>query len=135
MTPTEAEEVFYELGDVLTNQWLTRPEKFGPHLRCLSRAGLRKAILMWVAKQKFDGMDILLRRQMAVGKPVAVLELAQQIWPWTSVFGPLQDGRPAFESREESAEAARRRDAFVDFLQTLDTEDPHYWQKVEAQLA
>jgi len=135
MTPEEAEKVFNEFGDVLTNQWLTKPDRFGPHLRSVSRAGLRKAILLWVAKQKFDGVDIFLRRQMPSGKPVAVLELAQQSWQFTELFGPLRDGRPDFESREVSAEAARRHDAFVEFLQRLDAGDPQYWQKVEAQLA
>jgi len=135
MTPADAEEIFSEFGDVLTNQWLTEPNKFGTHLRCVSRAGLRKAILIWVAKQKFDGVDILLRRQTPSGEPIAVLELAQRIWPMTSIFGPLKDGLPVFESREDSAEAARLHDEFVEFLMKLDPSDPQYWQKVGAQLA
>lgn len=90
---------------------------------------------MWVAKQKFEGVDILYRREMQPGQRVAVLELAQNLWPYTGFFGPLQDGLPLPESREESQEAARNQDEFVDFLQKLDARDANYWQKVQTKLA
>ena len=90
MTPEEAESIFYEFGDVLSNQRLTTPEKFGPNLARTSRVGLRTAILMWVAKQKFEGVDILYRREMPNGQRAAVLELAQNLWPFTSLFGAVQ---------------------------------------------
>ena len=135
MTPEEAEMVFYEFGDVLSNKWLIEPEKYGPHLRCVSRAGLRKAILIWVAKQKFEGIDILRRQDMPSGEKVAMLELAQNIWPFASFFGALlQSGLPCPESDEEGREAARRHDRFFEFLQKLDAEDPDYWHKVQKEL-
>ncbi len=134
MTPAEAEKIFYEFGDVLSNQWMITPEKYGPHLRCVSRAGLRKAILLLVAKQKLDGIDILYRREMEAGQRVAVLELAQNIWPFTSIFGLVQGGIPVPESREENARATRHHDRFVEFLHKLDARDPGYWQKIEVKL-
>jgi hypothetical protein len=134
MTPAEAEKIFYEFGDALSNKWMTKPEKYGPHLRCVSRAGLRKAILLWVAKQKFDGVDILYRREMQAGQRVAVLELADNVWWFTCFFGPVQDGLPVLESSDESTQAARLHDEFIKFLQRLDSRDPSYWQKIEAKL-
>lgn len=79
---------------------------------------------MWVAKQKFEGVDILYRREMQPGQRVAVLELAQNLWPYTGFFGPLQDGLPLPESREESQEAARNQDEFVDFYKNWMREMP-----------
>ncbi len=90
---------------------------------------------MWAAKQKFDGEDILLRREMPSGPPIAVLEMAHKAWQFAAMFGVLQNGRPVFESPDESRVAARQQDEFVDFLMKLDSTDPMYWQKVEAKLA
>jgi hypothetical protein len=103
MTPSEAEKIFYEFGDVLSNQWLAKPERFGKHLRQCSRAELRRAILLWVAKQKFEGVDILHRREMPNGQRVAVLELAQNLWPFTSLFGELGNGLPKRRNKTGSA--------------------------------
>ena len=134
MTPDKAENIFYELGDVLEKQLLLEPEKHGPSLRCVSRTGLRKAILMWVAKKKFEGTDILFRHELLPGKRVAVLELAQNIWPFVQVFGQVENGLPVFESKSETSLAAQKHGDFVDFLLKLSPSDLAYWEKVQAKL-
>jgi len=132
----EAEELFYELGDVLTNQWLLQPNKYGPRLRKASRTEVRKGILVFVAKKKSEGIDILFRHELLPGRRCAVLELADTLWPYTSiVFGEFHNGMPVPESDSDSKVAGKRRDEFIEFLNNLPPTDPCYWEKIRAQLS
>ncbi len=132
----EAEELFYELGDVFTNQWLLQPDKYGPRLKMASRADVRKGILIFIAKKKFQGIDILYRHELLPGRHCAVLELADNLWPFTSiVFGQFRDDMPVPEPVNESKTAGKRRDEFIDFLNILSPTDPDYWEKIRVQLS
>ena len=134
MTPQEAESIFYEFGDCLERQLLLSPEEHGPHLRLVSREGLRKAILLWVAKQRYEGIDVLYRQGLPGGQRVAPLEMADNVWGFTALYGPMKDGEPVMGSKKEEERAASLHDDFVDFLLKLSSDDPGYWPKVQAQL-
>lgn len=135
MTQEIAEKIFFEFGDVLADKLLNKPEKYGKFLKSITRMELRKAILIWVAKEKYEGKNILLKQDIAPGKKYAVLELADNVWPFTSLFGPHNEhGLPIIDTDEEKNIANNMHDEIVDFLLKINPDDSDYWNKIELEL-
>jgi len=135
MTKEIAEKIFHEFGDVLANQLLNKPEKYGKNLKGITRMKLRKAILIWVAKEKYEGKNILSKLDIAPGKKYAVLELADNVWPFTSLFGPPNEyGLPILDTDDEKNTAIKMHDDIVDFLLKINPEDSDYWNKIKLEL-
>ena len=133
MTIKQAEKIFYDFGEVLKNDNLLSPENYSANLRTISRNELRRAIMLWVAKQKFDGKDILHRSLLSTdGKPVAILELATNTWLMVRMFqigvNEIKNGTARLETDEEFKKAAKEWDIFQDLVLKTDASVENYWE-------
>ena len=77
MKPEIAEKIFYEFGDLLANKLLNKPEKYTKNLMNLSRNELRKAILIWIAKEKYEGKDILFKYEITPGSTISSIGIGR----------------------------------------------------------
>jgi len=138
MTPSQAELIFYEYGEVLEKKLILYPEKYTKNLKTISRNELRRAIMLWVAQQKFEGKDILHQSiSSSEGKKVAILELAVDVWHMTNMFQlsekSIRDGTAKIENSEDRKMAAKEWDEFQDLILKIDSTDSNYWNKILTQ--
>jgi hypothetical protein len=138
MTPSQAELIFYEYGELLENNLILYPEKYTQNLKTISRNELRRAIMLWVAQQKFEGKNILHQSiSSSEGKKVAILELAVDVWHMTNMFQlsekSIRDGTAKIENSEDRKRAAKEWDEFQDLIIKIDSNDSNYWNKIFTQ--
>lgn len=138
MTPSQAEIIFYEYGEVLEKKLILYPEQYSNHLKTISRNELRRAIMLWVAQQKFEGKNILHQSiSSSEGKNVAILELAVNVWHMTNMFQlsekSIRDGTAKIESSEDRKRAAKEWNDFQDLIIKIEANDANYWKKIITQ--
>lgn len=138
MTPSQAEIIFYEYGEVLEKKLILYPEEYGHNLKTISRNELRRAIMLWVAQKKFKGENILRQSiSSSEGKNVAILELAVNFWHMTNMFQlsekSIRDGTAKIESSEDRKRAAEDWNKFQDLIIKIEANDPNYWNKILTQ--
>ena len=138
MTPSQAEIIFYEYGEVLEKKLILYPEQYSHNLKTISRNELRRAIMLWVAQQKFEGKNILHQSiSSSEGKNVAILELAVNVWHMTNMFQlsekSIRDGTAKIDSSEDRKRAARDWNEFQDLIIKIEANDPNYWKKILTQ--
>jgi len=138
MTTDEANQIFSELGEALAIQAMHKPELYGPRLRYASRNEIRRAMLLWLAHQRYLGFDLCKRVELSPGQWTARQELFDGLWPLTSVFGSSIEGslpaNPPFDPNEEQHKAAKYCDEFVKFLYNLPIDRSDYWEQVYRRL-
>ena len=135
MTPSQAELIFHEYGEVLEKNLILYPEKYSHNLKTISRNELRRAIMLWVAQQKFEGKNILHQSiSSSEGKNVAILELAVNVWNMTNMFQlsekSIRDGTAKIDSSEERKKAAKEWNDFQNLIIKIEANDPNYWNKI-----
>ena len=133
MTTKQAEKLFYDFGEVLKTNNLLYPENYSSNLRTISRTELRRAIMLWVAKQKFDGKDILHQNLVSTdGKTVAILELATNTWLMVRMFqiglNEIKNGTAKLETDEDFKKAAKEWDVFQNLVLKTDANEANYWE-------
>jgi hypothetical protein len=138
MTLLQAEQIFYEYGEVLEKNQILYPEKYGPNLILISRNKLRRAIMLWVAKQKYERRNILVQTISSPdGKKLSILELAVNLWHMTNMFQlsekSIRDGTAKIESGEDRKRAAKEWNDFQDLIIKIEANDPNYWNKILTQ--
>ena len=133
MTTKQAEKLFYDFGEVLKTNNILYPENYSSNLRTISRTELRRAIMLWVAKQKFDGKDILHQNLVSTdGKTVAILELATNTWLMVRMFqiglNEIKNGTAKLETDEDFKKAAKEWDVFQNLVLKTDANEANYWE-------
>ena len=133
MTTKQAEKLFYDFGEVLKTNNILYPENYSSNLRTISRTELRSSIMLWVAKQKFDGKDILHQNLVSTdGKTVAILELATNTWLMVRMFqiglNEIKNGTAKLETDEDFKKAAKEWDVFQNLVLKTDANEANYWE-------
>jgi hypothetical protein len=135
MTLLQAETIFYEYGEVVEKNHILNPEKYGSNLKSISRNEIRRAIMLWVAKQKFEGRNIILQSISSPdGKKVAILDLAVNLWHMSNMFQlsekSIRDGTAKIDSSEDRKRAAKEWNDFQDLIIKIEANDANYWNKI-----
>jgi len=134
MTPEEATELFQAFGDLLAEGGLAKPETYPPELQGVSRADIRWAILLWLAKQKYDGVDILRRQKLPNGEQKAALEIVDVVWQLVMLFQLGPSRITPTDGEDDPDLLANIRDAFVSVLLAADPNGRNYWKQIYAAL-
>ena len=69
------------------------------------------------------------------GQRLAVLELVDNVWFFTSLFGERDNnGLHILDTEEEARKSNKMHDEFVDFIIKIDVNNPNYWNQIFKKL-